>query len=1108
RNQVPYGDCTIAGGWVDVATGKVIMTQLDFEIGGACPIAMRRVWFSSSGYLGPLGRGWHHAFDLALARGSDCIGVRLADGRVVWFPEPSAGGSYQCPNERLSLTRDHYGYVLRAADGFKHRFVSHRARAAYVLGAQIASDGRELRFGYDDRGRMVRITGAAELTLELEYDTSHRVSRIRAPHATRAGEQIVLVHYAYDDYGNLRKAVDALGQAERYGFERARLITRSNRNGSGSHFGWDARERCVHCWSDGGVCDRKLSYADRVTRVVDSLGQQSVYHHDGALVVRSVDACGGVRQLTRGSGRRIECEQDELGQRLRKRYDARGNLIELCTADGATWRFEYDARDRLLHAVDALGGSWRFEYGGGRLLSATDPLGNVRRYAYRGRWLVAVFEPDGRQTRFAYDAAGNLAMRVACDGTVTKYEYDAWGQLVALSDGAGNRQEHDYDLLGRLVRVRGPQGVCELGYDAESNLTSWRDGDACVRFTYQGTARLSSRKADGATLCFEYDSEEQLVSIVNEHGRVFRIARDARGAVREVGDFDGSTHSFTRDAAGRVVRHEHAGEFSEYEYDAAGRVIEVLHSDGSFEGYRHRADGSLESSWNQHSALELERDALGRILVERQGGHAVESQYDAAGRRTGIQSSLGMRQLLEYSQLGCLRTLSERASGFELRFERDALGLELTRQVIGGARGVWTRDTFGRPTTQRLELANGELQRQLEYVWDAAARLTRRTDSACGVIEYHYDGQGRLAWSEWDGTFRLRMPDAVGNVFCRDDRRDREYGACGELLTRSAEGGEVFYSYDAQGRLRERRHAGGRCWRFHWSASGMLSGVVRPDGSEVSFAYDALGRRIWKKAAGRTTRWLWDGAHALHEWVEDDASGAVTWLREPGSGVAVAQLTAAEQLAILSDCEATPICALGSTGPRWAAIPDTYGDLALLTGERERVALRWCGMYEDAETGLYCTGPRARYYDPRSGTYLSPDRAPPTLRAYEWDRDSAPCRFAPAVFTGRAACELTLRGLGARGNRAPASAELDAWAFLSRSLPAAPCGLGAALDRGGCRQLTAAAPRTRQPEAHAQLGPECRFDAQACGAPAAQGMRPLRPPQIVWLAAPHCVVAP
>ena len=128
--------------------------------------------------------------------------------------------------------------------------------------------------------------------------------------------------------------------------------TRSSRNGAGSHFGWDALERCVHCWSDGGVCDRKLSYLEGATRVRDSLGRESVYHHDNALVDRSVDAYGEVRQVTRGAGRRIEGERDELGQCVRKRYDARGNLIELCAADGASWRFEYDRRDRLLQAVD------------------------------------------------------------------------------------------------------------------------------------------------------------------------------------------------------------------------------------------------------------------------------------------------------------------------------------------------------------------------------------------------------------------------------------------------------------------------------------------------------------------------------------------------------------------------------------------------------------------------------------------------------------------------------------------------------------------------------------------------------------------------------------
>jgi YD repeat-containing protein len=1087
RNQVPHPETTRAAGWVDVATGNVIASCRDFALGGASPVVMERVWLSCSRYRGPLGIGWHHAFDLGLIRGPGCVAVRLADGRVVWFPEPQLRRDCYDADERLGLSHDEYGYVLRAADGCKRRFVPHRAQAAYVLSSVSTRDGRELRFGYDHRARLVRITAAPECSLELEYDTHDRLLRIDAPDVLHANKRLVLVAYGYDGDGHLRKAANALGQPQRYIHERGLLIARVNRNGGSTHFNWDAGERCVHCWIDGGVRDRKLTYLDGVTLVLDSLGHETAYHHDGAVVQRIVNATGHTRQFTRGPGRRLECEVDELGRCVHRSYDARGNLRELSLPDGATWRFGYDDRDRLLRAEDALGGVWRFEYDpAGRPLSSVDPLGCARRYAYRGRWLVAVYEPDGRQTRLSYDAAGNLAVRIAPDGCVTRYVHDAWGQLVAIIDGDDQRHERQFDPLGRLVRMRGADGTrCELGYDAEGNLISWRDGERTVRFTYQGSGRISSQKDGGATLCLEYDSEEQLVAIVNEHGRVYRLMRDPSGAICEISGVDGCTRSYTRDAAGRITRAEWGGAFSEYEYDSADRLLEVLHSDGGFEGYRYRADGALESAWNQHVTLEFECDALGRVIVERQGPHAVESQYDAAGRRTGVQSSLGMRQLLEYSGLGMLRRMSERASGFELRFERDALGLELERVMPAGARSVWVRDAFGQPSSHRLESGSGELARLTEYAWQPGGRLSRVLDSQHGGTDFHYDGFANLAWSQSDdGSYRLRMPDAVGNLFSRDDRRDREYGAGGQLLTSSGPEGEAAFVYDARGNTSERRGSAGDSFRYAWDTAGMLRRVTRPDGSEISFAYDPFGRRVWKKCGGNTTRWLWDGAALLHEWVEHGQQ--LTWLREPHSDVPVAQLTPLGAQAIVTDHAGTPLALLDTAGrPLWAAAVDIYGALSMQVGDRQACPLRWSGMYEDAETGLFFDAVRARYYDPITGAYLSPSSglAPPGLRAYAFERP--PLVVAAAALQGRAAAAPALLGLAGG-----ISVEHGAWTRLRDVLPAVRHG---------------AAFGPLQPSA--AEGRRGLYDALTAYA-AAHDIELIRPPAIVLLATPARLLAP
>jgi YD repeat-containing protein len=989
RNLVAHRECTLAGRFVDVATGKAIVTHRDFALGTHAPLVFDRVWLSTSTYSGPLGHGWHHAYDIALACRGDTIAIRFADGRVVEFAAPTRANESFDSIEQLRLARDSYGFVLRDQRGSELRFVPHRSQQASVLSSLRTLGGCELRFGYDHRGRLVRITSRGERDIELAYDRTDRVVAIRGADAQHAGKRIVLVQFAYDARGNLSMASDALGQARRYTYDRHLLTEAIDRSGCTSHFEWDGpdpRARCVHTWVDTGVRERKLEYSDDSTVVRNSLGHEMKFRHDGAVVQRIVDARGHVRELVRGVGRRVQREIDALGQVIEYEYEA-GALTKRRGPDGAVWRFELDGAGRTLATVDPLGGRSQCVYDSrGRLVRSRDPLGNATRHHYRGRWLVGITRPGEQHAQYAYDDAGNLESYTAPGGTVASYAYDAWSQLVAKA--GAHAEERSYDVIGRLVRVRAPDGnTCELSYDAEGRLVRWKDRFREMKFTYQGTGQLSSRTDAGATMCFEYDAEEQLVGIVNEHGKELRISRDETGAIIETTGFDGCKRGYVRDALGRVARVERAGQFSEYDYDACGRVIEVQHSDGAFEGYRYRPDGALVAAWNQDSTLTFERDACARVTREQQGDQQIVSEYDPAGRRIGLGSSLGANIVLERDAGGRLRRIVERVSGFELRYERDARGLIVARSLPDGSRYVFERDAGGRACAVRHEGVGGAVLLELRYEWDASGRLRRSADSQGGTADYRYDGRGNVAWRKaGDGRYELRMPDAVGNQSLREDRRDREYGASGQVLTRSGTTGEVLSRYDAAGQLIERREPGDRLWRYTWSSAGLLRCVLTPDGAEIGFGYDAFGRRIWKRSAGRTTRFFWDGDRMLHECV--DGESPTTWIYDPDEGQPVAKLVGGDAFAVVADHTGAPSRILDrDRQPLWAAHTSITGALHVIEGARTACWLRWPGMYEDEETGLlyeYRRRGSSRYYDPAAGAYVDQGAlaVAPGLRAY------------------------------------------------------------------------------------------------------------------------------
>ncbi len=919
-SRVSKAICFFSGHPVNVANGSVLAFAEDFELPGQLPLQWKRDWYSTSEREGLLGHGWHHPYDFALVvdKGGDnsvcppqdIVGMRLDDGRTVLFPEFDAQGEAFERTERLTLFHDERGYGVRTSEHLTYRFTEPAGSDAVRELASIEDpSGARITFLRDARQRLTRILDSAGRILKVETDSAGRITRITAPNPVQEGQWQQMVAYRYSDEGDLMEVQDALGQRQRYRYEGHLLQEERDRNGLGFYFEYHGKgvdARCTRTWGDESLYDHKMVYASGKTQVTNSLGEVSYYFlSEQGLVTSQQDPCGGVTQYEYNEHNQETAQMDPLGRTTASVFDERGNLVEATAADGAKVSLRYDERDDLVAATDALGGTWTWAYDDQhRLTERTDPLGTTTRYEYRGRYLGALVDAAGRRTRFDYDAYGNLIQVTLPDGTTTQWEVDALGRPTSVTDALGNVQHLTYDVMGRVREVREPDGNRRaFGYDAEGNVVHAKDRQRDVHFRYRGMGRMVERSEAGVTVKFEYDTEEQLTAICNQHGRVYQFELDGNGDVLTETGFDGVRRVYERDAAGQVTKLVRAsGLESAYQYDDAGRVLNIEHSDGSREAYEYRADGALLLADNGCAAgpVRFERDALGRIEREWQGEHWVASQYDVLGLRCRMHSSLGAMQDIERDLMGDVRRVAygeqppepvapgEAASEadrpqsvealWEARFERDRLGLELQRSLPGGVQSRWKRDKLGRPIQHQVVHGVGAggtktpASRDVKYTWDVNGRLRQMLNAHKGLIRFDHDAVGNLAAVNYaDGTVDLRLPDAVGNLFRTLDKQDRKYGPAGQLLERRSEAGVTHYEYDAEGNLVRKREPGGGVWEYRWNAAGMLREVLRPDGQTVSFEYDALGRRTEKRFAGKVTHWVWDGNNPLHEWITHEA---------------------------------------------------------------------------------------------------------------------------------------------------------------------------------------------------------------------------------------------
>ena len=910
RNFLHRAACFLTGHPVDVASGKVLTESIDAELPGPLPLKIERIYSSAFAKRdGVLGHGWSSSIDQSIWRERGKVVLQAEDGREIEFdtfdlPHHRIEPGQRVENriERLDLHCEEAG-VWRVVDhlGVNRVFapVGRADGRAMIQRIRSACGCHEIRFGYDTNGNVAQIRDSGGRIVELRCDARGRIVELRLPAPLGEGYDVHR-RYAYDDAGDLAAVTDALGGHWRYAYVTHLLTQETDRRGLSFYFAYDGIGEdawCVRTWGDGGIYDHVLSYDKKkhLTCVTNSLGHTTVYRMNVVgQVVEILDAFGTKTRYDYDPHTLEQLrEVDGLGRATTYTYDARGNVTRIDRPDGSVVELEYDDRNALVHGRDPGGTDWTWRYDSlGRLNERRSADGGRTHYRYEGGYLTSVIDPAGGVTSVGYDAHGMLDALRTPDGAVTQWSYDALGRAVRIADAQGNAQVRSFDLLGRVIEVGEADGnVRRLEYDPEGALVRLTDANQQIEYAYVGMGRVHSRTQAGTTVTFEYDSEEQLRAIRNQHALAYSFTYDQRGELTSELGFDGRRREYKRDAEGQIISVARAsGLETRYRYDAGGRIVEIDHGKGEIESFEFRRDGLLVAAKNAVARLRLERDNLGRIVREWQNHHWIESYYDAYGRRIGLRSSLGAVHEIERNQMGDVVALRHRdlalsdgdesswaRPDWEARFVRDATGQELERSLPGGVRARWSRDKLGRPLRQQL-WSNDAVHRDVHYEWSPDDRLRGLFDGVQGLqVSYGHDALGRLSWTKYgddEAIGDLRLPDAVGNLFRSAARDDREYGPAGQLLAVHTPTGTRRYTYDLEGNLVERREPSGEVWRYEWSASGRLRAVERPDGKLVEFEYDPIGRRLSKRFDGNITRFVWDGHRPLHEWIEAEAPPA------------------------------------------------------------------------------------------------------------------------------------------------------------------------------------------------------------------------------------------
>ncbi|MDT0266885.1 RHS repeat-associated core domain-containing protein [Streptomyces sp. DSM 44915] len=996
---------------IDMATGEVVMSDVDLRLPGVPPLVVERHHRGSVRTGRAFGPSWSSTLDQRLLLGEGGVRLVTPDGMVLEYPRPlpdepvlpvegprwplSWNGD---PGTPMAVRHRPTGQTLHFAP------VPGRRGGELPLVALVDPHGNRVAVEYDAAGdpNALRHDGGYHVGISTERGRVTELRLLSDP------ERPVLRRFGYDAGGDLTEVVDSSGLPQRLTYDAAHRLTGwEDREGTWYRYRYDDAGRCVGTEGSGGYLNSSIAYDPDThrTHFTDSLGHTTVYQFDDNYqLVAETDPLGHTTRRTWDRYDRPLSIVDPLGHATHHRYDERGNLIRATRPDGGEITVAYDEHDHPTRVTGADGLTWTHTYdAAGRRTAVTDPAGATTRYTYDQRGHpVASTDPRGATTRVETEDRGLPVAVRHPTGAVTRYRYDAAGRLTETIDADGAVTRTEWTPEGRPTRQIGPDGREQRWrWDAEGRCLRHTDAaGGTVAYRYGPFGLLAEKTgSDGSRTVFGRDTESRVRTVTNSLGLTWEYQYDAAGNRVLERDYDGRETRFVHDPLGQLVeRVNPLGQRVRMRRDAMGRLVE-RDADGRRSTFQHDAAGRLVGAVSPDAEVRFEHDALGRPLTESTGRHTVALRYDGHGRLAERTTPGGVVSAWHYDEHGLPASLT--TAGRVVTFTHDPLGRE-TRRAFGPAGAPPLAfdavfDPDGQLAEQRLDIA-GRPTRHRAYTYRADGYPTAVTDSRDGRTELDLDAAGRVVERRTPGGAERYVYDAAGNQLhagwpagaetpAADAAGDRAY--TGNTLRQA---GRTHYTHDAAGRLVARRRTRlsrkPEHWAYEWNAEDQLTALTTPDGARWEYQYDALGRRVAKQRLAEDgvtvverTEFVWSGTQLVEQHTVLGGStepDVRTWeyrgLRPllQIDGQAEQDAVDREFYALVTDLVGAPEELLDEHGETvWSARGTLWGRAAPPEPDAPHTPLRFPGQYADAESGLHYNV--HRYYDPDTARYLSSD---------------------------------------------------------------------------------------------------------------------------------------
>jgi len=835
-------------------------------------------------------------------------------------------------------------------------------------------------YTYDENGNLLSVNKAVYggmATTSFEYNEYGQVISITDPNSNTTA-------VAYDEYGNRISVSDPLGNTTTYTYDIiGRKLTETGPRGNEP--GANPEEyRWTYTYDQAG----------NLLTVTDPVGNVTTNNYDANNnLTDTTDPKGNTATFTYDENNKLITKTDPLNNVTTYQYDASDNLSSVTDANNHTTGYQYDFLERLVSTTYPDGSSETLTLdGNGNIIAAKDRNDNTTNYEYDElNRLVKITDPAGGTITMQYDPLGNQTSVTDQRGNTTTYTYDQASRLLSTTDPLDHTTGYTYDLAGNRLTVTNPKGATWINnYDSANRLVKTTDPlghESALQYDSAGNVIISTN-ANNISTSFTYDTLNRLIAVTDALGNTTDYTYDENGNLTGVTDandnttiyaFDeinrltavtkplGQTTGYTYDPAGnRISSTKPDGTSISYSYDSNNRLARITYPGSNQISFTYDANGNRTQMIDPEGTTLYSYDNLDRITTVSRAVYSIGYDYDLTGNIIGITYPDGLNITYTYNELNQLASVSDAL--YTATFTYNELGHIIGEQLPNGVTVSYAYDNIGRLTS--LQHIKGDtVLTGVEYTLDNLGNRTSATDENGRTTRYTYDDLNQLT--------KVEYPD--------DDPVNYTYDPAGNRLS----AGGVSYSYDSANRLIQAGSV-----PYGYDDNGNLLSV----GESVYYDYDYENRLVGFADGTNTYQYTYDGdGNRLTQTVSGAVYRDYSYIYDINAGLPLLLAEIDSQGNTNNYLYANGL--YSRTGPEGmmfyhadglgsvSVVSDVYGETLnrytydpfgnpLTVNETVDNIFRFTGEPYDPSGLIFL---RARYYDPFTGRFITPDTYPGEL---------------------------------------------------------------------------------------------------------------------------------